>query len=57
VHVNIVDLVESRQLERKPKKFPSVAALSGYTRETHMFFSREKVKEDKLLRVLLRRLV
>ncbi|KAL5357415.1 hypothetical protein BJX96DRAFT_172499 [Aspergillus floccosus] len=68
VHVNIVDLLESRQLkhrnrgesrhiEHKPKKYPSVAALSRYTRETHRFFARAKAKQDKLLKVLLRRLV
>lgn len=68
MHVNIVDLLESRQLkrrdllecrqvERKPKKFLSVAALSRYTRETQRFFAREKVKQDRVLRVLLRKLV
>ncbi|EAW19069.1 uncharacterized protein NFIA_090270 [Aspergillus fischeri NRRL 181] len=56
VHVNIVDLLDCRILKKKPTKFPSLRALEEYTRETGRVFSRYLAKQDKLLRVLLRKL-
>ncbi|KAA8648342.1 uncharacterized protein ATNIH1004_004227 [Aspergillus tanneri] len=56
VHVNIVDLIECRQIGRRPRKFPNVSALADYTQETQRFFRRDVAKQDKLLRTLLRRL-
>jgi hypothetical protein len=56
VYVNIVDLLDCRILKKKPRKFPSLKALEKYTRETKRVFSRDIAKQDKLLRVLLRKL-
>ncbi|KAL4892539.1 hypothetical protein BDV59DRAFT_43349 [Aspergillus ambiguus] len=57
VHVNIVDLVEGRQTGQKPRTFPTVGALARYTHETQRFFNRNSAKQDKILRVLLRKLL
>ncbi|PYH93937.1 hypothetical protein BO71DRAFT_419687 [Aspergillus ellipticus CBS 707.79] len=57
VHVNIVDLLECRQLGCKPRKFPSQKALTTYTRKSGKFFGKSIAKQDKLLKVLLRRLL
>ncbi|KAF7156703.1 hypothetical protein CNMCM5623_000376 [Aspergillus felis] len=56
VYVNIVDLLDCRILKKKPTKFPSLRALEKYTRETRRVFSRHLGKQDKLLRILLRKL-
>ncbi|OJJ97749.1 hypothetical protein ASPACDRAFT_1858473 [Aspergillus aculeatus ATCC 16872] len=56
VHVNLVDLIECRQSDTKPKTFTSVAQLAKYTRDTGKFFHRTLAKQDKLLKVFLRRL-
>ncbi|PWY89101.1 hypothetical protein BO70DRAFT_426767 [Aspergillus heteromorphus CBS 117.55] len=57
VHVNIVDVLESRLLDRKPRKFPNKHALAAYTRDSGKFMSRDLAKQDGLLKVLLRRLL
>ena len=65
VHVNLVDLLDVRTLKMTSAvsssaevgTFRGARALSDYTWETQKFFSRDIVKEDKLLKVLLRRIV
>lgn len=57
VHVNIVDLLDARVTGDIVQTFSSVRALSDYTARTKKYFSREVVKQDKLLKVLLRRIV
>lgn len=56
VYVNLVDLLDSRVNGSMVKKFPNLKALRDYTLRTEKFFRREVAKQDKLLRVLLRRL-
>ncbi|GAQ06271.1 hypothetical protein ALT_3592 [Aspergillus lentulus] len=56
IYVNIVDLLDCRILKKKPTKFPNLRALEKYTRESGRVFSRHLAKQDKLLRVLLRKL-
>lgn len=57
VHVNIVDLLDSRGTETDVRTFPSISALRTYTHRTGKFFARSAAKQDKLLKVLLRKLV
>ncbi|KAJ5273653.1 hypothetical protein N7478_008778 [Penicillium angulare] len=57
VHVNIVDLLECWTKDHSPRIFRNKAALANYTKQNNRFFSRDLAKQDKLLRVLLRRLV
>lgn len=57
MYVNLVDLLDCRRMGTKVKTFRSVGELSTYTKRTDKVFSRVVAKRDKLLRVLLRRLV
>ncbi|PWY65357.1 hypothetical protein BO94DRAFT_480115 [Aspergillus sclerotioniger CBS 115572] len=57
VYVNIVDVLECRQLHRKPRKFHTLDALIAYTRNSGKFFGRAQAKQDQLLRTLLRKLL
>ncbi|KAJ5215245.1 uncharacterized protein N7498_001652, partial [Penicillium cinerascens] len=54
VHVNLVNLVDSRRTGQKVEQFPSVAALRKYTREMNKIFPRSAAKEDGFLKALLR---
>ncbi|KAK1142778.1 hypothetical protein N8T08_007410 [Aspergillus melleus] len=54
IHINIVDFLEARQMGTTPQRFASKEALSEYTLTTRRFFNRKVVKEDKMLRELLK---
>lgn len=55
--MNIVDLLDSRRTGEKVKTFKNISQLSKYTKQERKVFNRNLAKQDKLLRVLLRRLV
>ncbi|PYI09686.1 hypothetical protein BO78DRAFT_308086 [Aspergillus sclerotiicarbonarius CBS 121057] len=57
VYVNIVDILECRQLGQKPRKFHTLKALIAYTRDSGKFFGRGLAKQDKLLGTLLKRVL
>ncbi|CAI7608611.1 unnamed protein product [Penicillium bialowiezense] len=57
VHVNIVDLLDHWDTPIIPKRFKNRFELAEYAKETHKFFSRDIAKQDKVLKVLLRKLV
>lgn len=54
IHVNLVDLVNSRRTGQKVEHFPNVTTLRKYTRETNKIFPRSAAKEDGFLKALLR---
>ena len=54
VHVNVVDLIDSRRKGKKVKVWPSYAALQDYTFHHKKFFPKHIAKEDGPLRCLLR---
>ncbi|KAF3396045.1 hypothetical protein F1880_006643 [Penicillium rolfsii] len=54
IHVNLVDLVNSRRTGQKVKHFPNVATLRNYTRDTNKIFPKSAAKEDGFLKALLR---
>lgn len=54
--VNLVDLLECWDTPKSPKKFRTVAKLADYTERTNKTFHRDIAKQDKVLRVLLKRL-
>ncbi|PKY07143.1 hypothetical protein P168DRAFT_287642 [Aspergillus campestris IBT 28561] len=56
VHINLVDLLEHRRLGTPLKHFPDLGALIRYTRQTGKFVSRELVKGDPMVKVLLRKM-
>ncbi|PUU77270.1 hypothetical protein B9Z19DRAFT_987421 [Tuber borchii] len=56
IHVNLIDLIETRYVGRGiPQRFPTLAALGKYTRDTGKFFPRE-AKSGGILGRLLREL-
>ncbi|KAJ5238244.1 hypothetical protein N7489_008335 [Penicillium chrysogenum] len=57
VHVNIVDLLDSWNSDTIPMRFQNKEALATYTKSTQKFFGRHIAKQDKVLRVLLRKLL
>lgn len=57
VYVNIVDLLNCWNTDRRPRQFRNVGQLSGYTRQKKLFFNRSVAKQDKVLRVLLKKLL
>ncbi|RAL04625.1 uncharacterized protein BO80DRAFT_452173 [Aspergillus ibericus CBS 121593] len=57
VYVNIVDIIECRQLGQKPREFHTLRALIAYTRNSGNFFGRAQAKQDKLLKTLLRKVL
>ncbi|KAL8822354.1 MAG: hypothetical protein Q9191_006913 [Dirinaria sp. TL-2023a] len=54
VHVNIVNLIDSRRCKQKPKIFATAAALRKYTNSKKLFFPIYEAKGRPLLKVLLR---
>ncbi|KAI9846703.1 MAG: hypothetical protein M1837_003758 [Sclerophora amabilis] len=55
VHVNLVDLIDSRRTETQVHRFPSKAALQAYTRaDKRRVFPKAAAKKDGFLRALLR---
>ncbi|KAJ5372866.1 hypothetical protein N7517_004872 [Penicillium concentricum] len=54
VHVNLVDLVDSRRTGKKVKRFPSHRALTEYTIDTRKIFPKAAAKKDGFLKALLR---
>ncbi|KAJ5953088.1 uncharacterized protein N7479_011501 [Penicillium vulpinum] len=57
VHVNIVDLLDCWNSDSTPIRFKTKGALAAYTKANNMFFSRHIAKQDKVLHVLLRKLL
>ncbi|KAK0515346.1 hypothetical protein JMJ35_002725 [Cladonia borealis] len=55
VHVNIIDLIDSRRQGTQVKIFATTQKLVSYTRATGNIFPKTKAKENVLLKVLLRR--
>ncbi|KAI0668367.1 hypothetical protein C8Q78DRAFT_1046767 [Trametes maxima] len=53
VHVNLIDLVESKNSARKLRKFTTARALAAYTRETMKIFPKRRAKENPLLKQFL----
>ncbi|KAJ5519883.1 hypothetical protein N7463_000336 [Penicillium fimorum] len=54
VHVNLVDLVDSRRTGKKLKRFPGPNALGDYTIRTGKIFPKSAAKKDGFLKALLR---
>ena len=54
VHVNLVDLVDSRRTGKKVKRFSSPGELQNYTANTRRIFPKDAAKEDGFLKALLR---
>ncbi|KAJ5184207.1 hypothetical protein N7492_001823 [Penicillium capsulatum] len=54
VHVNLVDIVDSRRTGKKVKFFASPKALRKYTIETEKIFPKSAAKKDGFLKSLLR---
>lgn len=54
VHVNLVDIVDSRRTGKKVKFFASPKALRKYTIETEKIFPKSAAKKDGFLKALLR---
>ncbi|KAJ5555873.1 hypothetical protein N7535_008303 [Penicillium sp. DV-2018c] len=57
VHVNIVDLLDCWNTDSKPPIFKNRKTLAEYTEGNHRYFRRDVAKQDKVLKVLLRKLV
>ncbi|KAJ5511429.1 hypothetical protein N7453_003532 [Penicillium expansum] len=57
VHVNLVDLLDCWNSDNLPTRFKSKKALAIYTEANNKFFGRHIAKQDKVLRVLLRKLL
>ncbi|KAJ5371563.1 hypothetical protein N7517_003569 [Penicillium concentricum] len=57
VHVNIVDVLDCWNSDATPIRFKNKQALAAYTQASKKFFNRHIAKQDKLLRVLLRKLL
>jgi len=55
-HVNLVDLVDIFDTPEIAHIFPSVGALSKYTKESKKFFPRDNVHAGSLLKFLLRQI-
>ncbi|KAJ5126092.1 hypothetical protein N7448_005402 [Penicillium atrosanguineum] len=54
VHVNLVDLVDTRRTGESVEHFPNVSALRKYTKETKKVFPKSAAKADGFLKALLR---
>ncbi|KAJ5154412.1 uncharacterized protein N7500_009851 [Penicillium coprophilum] len=54
VHVNLVDLIDSRRTGKQVKHFASQKALRKYTIETGKIFPKSAAKKDGFLKALLR---
>lgn len=57
MHVNIVDLLDCWNSDRHPKMFANVHQLAKYTKREKKFFNREIAKQDKVLPVLLKKII
>jgi hypothetical protein len=57
VHVNIVDLVDTKKTGKPVKIFHSLHELSRYTKETGKFFPKENAYADGVLKFLLRQIL
>ncbi|KAJ5531841.1 hypothetical protein N7527_005234 [Penicillium freii] len=57
VHVNLVDLLDCWDADHTPTIFKSKKALATYTETHSKFFGRHIAKQDKVLRLLLRKLL
>ncbi|KJA16359.1 hypothetical protein HYPSUDRAFT_193198 [Hypholoma sublateritium FD-334 SS-4] len=56
-HVNLVDLVDVFETNRRVEVFPTVQALSDYTQESEKYFPRDEVGAGSLLTYLLRQIM
>ncbi|KAJ5675256.1 uncharacterized protein N7477_005190 [Penicillium maclennaniae] len=56
VFVNLVDVMECWATGSGPRKFGSARQLAEYTQREGKFFSRNLVKQDQVLRVLMKHL-
>ena len=56
-HVNLVDLVDARNTNKKVKIFPSVHALRNYTLKNKKIFPKKSAKAGGLLKHLLREIL
>lgn len=56
MYVNLVDVLDSWNSDRHPKLFANVHQLSKYTKREKKVFHRDIAKQDKILRVLLKKL-
>jgi len=57
VHVNLIDLLDSRRRGTKVKIFKTRAELISYTIVTRKFFPKDRAKKDGLLKILLREIL
>ncbi|KAE8377106.1 hypothetical protein BDV26DRAFT_264426 [Aspergillus bertholletiae] len=57
VHVNLVDLIDSRRSGTLVQQFPSLRALRKYTLDSGKIFPRTAAKKDGFLKDLLRRII
>ncbi|KAJ5521139.1 hypothetical protein N7463_001592 [Penicillium fimorum] len=57
VHVNLVDVLNAWNSDATPTRFKNQDALAKYTKESKKFFCRDLAKQDKVLRVLLRKIL
>ncbi|KAJ8482701.1 hypothetical protein ONZ51_g5193 [Trametes cubensis] len=53
VHVNLIDLVDSKRQNTKPKTFATETACANYTRRTGKIFPKARAKANPLLRQFL----
>ena len=54
VHVNIIDLIDSRRQRTQVQVFATRQKLVSYTWATEKIFPKKKAKENVLLKILLR---
>lgn len=54
VHVNLIDLIDSRRRHRQVKVFQSLTRLQTYTKNTEKYFPLGGAKKRPLLKILLR---
>ena len=54
VHVNIIDLLDSRRQGTQVKVFATRQKLVSYTQATEKIFPKQKAKENVLIKILLR---
>lgn len=54
VHVNIIDLLDSRRQGTQVKVFATRQKLVSYTQATEKTFPKQKAKESVLIKILLR---
>lgn len=57
VHVNIIDLLDSRRQRTQVQVFATKQKLVTYTWATEKIFPKKKAKENVLLKILLREIV